>query len=393
MAIGRSFSNFKFSMQSITFCDGPAQPLGATSSTETQISATNRAFWIQPTARYHQTDNALITIAARHIGVYAVAIFEAISTHANFSNGYARPSLEIICEELNISEPTAIKYIAVLEKVKMVEKTTHTFFDKTDGLKTRNSYIVLPSGKWDFSCVIKKLLNVPKENSHELNVVKPNKKQNNKKKINQKEQTTVAPDGGEPAVVVSLNPSSVSGQELDIVEQLENEGVSREVAEELAETAGWEECARQIAWVDARNPKKNRVGLLVKSIRLKYGPPDELEQGECRPAKKTAKQNRQESKPQIHGLAEAEKSSLCTKRISSETPVNTGTSAPDTGIRTDAQRAHTLFLTLPPAEQVELLELARANVSPIWHDRVGAPESPMSLGLWELVRERYPEIL
>jgi len=60
-------------------------------------------------------------------------------------------------------------------------------------------------------------------------------------------------------------------------------------------------------------------------------------------------------------------------------------------IRHDAMRCHAVFQSLPESEQTELLEIARLNVSPVWHDRVGVPESPMSLGLWELVAERYPE--
>jgi hypothetical protein len=63
------------------------------------------------------------------------------------------------------------------------------------------------------------------------------------------------------------------------------------------------------------------------------------------------------------------------------------------GIRADALRCYELFQTLPESEQNELLKIARRDVSPIWHDRVGQPESPMSLGLWQLVAERYPEKL
>jgi hypothetical protein len=62
-------------------------------------------------------------------------------------------------------------------------------------------------------------------------------------------------------------------------------------------------------------------------------------------------------------------------------------------VRADALRCYELFQTLPESEQNELLEIARRDVSPIWHDRVGQPESPMSLGLWQLVTDRYPERL
>jgi hypothetical protein len=66
---------------------------------------------------------------------------------------------------------------------------------------------------------------------------------------------------------------------------------------------------------------------------------------------------------------------------------------PQNNIQADALRCHELFQTLPESEQAELLELARREVSPIWHDRVGQPESPMSLGLWQLVAQRYGERL
>ncbi len=66
-------------------------------------------------------------------------------------------------------------------------------------------------------------------------------------------------------------------------------------------------------------------------------------------------------------------------------------SPPD--VRLDAIRCHAVFIALDEDERNELLELAKQEVSPIWHDRLGLPESPMSLGLWQLVAERYPERL
>jgi hypothetical protein len=62
-------------------------------------------------------------------------------------------------------------------------------------------------------------------------------------------------------------------------------------------------------------------------------------------------------------------------------------------IRLDAMRCHAVFVTLPEEERNELMELAKEEVSPIWHDRIGLPESPMSLGLWQLVAERYADRL
>jgi hypothetical protein len=62
-------------------------------------------------------------------------------------------------------------------------------------------------------------------------------------------------------------------------------------------------------------------------------------------------------------------------------------------VRADAIRCHAVFIGLDATEQSELLELAKKEVTPIWHDRVGQPDSPMSLGLWQLVAQRYPERL
>ncbi len=75
----------------------------------------------------------------------------------------------------------------------------------------------------------------------------------------------------------------------------------------------------------------------------------------------------------------------------SETESKTGPEP--TGIRLDALRCHAIFTALDEAEQTELLTLAKKDVSPIWHDRIGLPESPMSLGLWQLVAQRHPEKL
>lgn len=51
-----------------------------------------------------------------------------------------------------------------------------------------------------------------------------------------------------------------------------------------------------------------------------------------------------------------------------------------------ARRMHAVFLALPEPEQALLREQARRGVEPIFWDRLEAPDSPMSLGLWELVQ-------
>lgn len=64
-------------------------------------------------------------------------------------------------------------------------------------------------------------------------------------------------------------------------------------------------------------------------------------------------------------------------------------SEPD--VRADAVRCHQIFLSLSEAEKNQLRERARSGVAPIFWDRLESPDSPISLTLWELVAQTYPE--
>lgn len=55
---------------------GAAPSLAPALSSPVVPGASKRAFWIQPTACYFQSDHALIDRAARHIGVYGNELFE-----------------------------------------------------------------------------------------------------------------------------------------------------------------------------------------------------------------------------------------------------------------------------------------------------------------------------
>ncbi len=101
------------------------------------------------------------------------------------------------------------------------------------------------------------------------------------------------------------------------------------------------------------------------------------------------------------GRVGEEKTPITPKSTKAKTtkPVrNSKTAAKDatemlTDVRTDALKCHAIFEALSEREKRELIEIAKKDVNPIWHDRLGQPESPMSLGLWELVAARYPEKL
>ncbi len=124
---------------------------------------------------------------------------------------------------------------------------------------------------------------------------------------------------------------------------------------------------------------KNRDGIEIATFTfgnvLPFKAPVEQGSAAPSPAKATVAKTKRPAATQL-SLTDsiAEKSSL-----------------PD--VRLDAIRCHAVFIALDEGERNELLELAKQEVSPIWHDRLGLPESPMSLGLWQLVAQRYPEKL
>lgn len=65
-------------------------------------------------------------------------------------------------------------------------------------------------------------------------------------------------------------------------------------------------------------------------------------------------------------------------------------SSPDTESALQwAQRLSGVYALLPEEERLPLRDLAREGVEPIFWDRLESPDSPMSLGLWELVEERH----
>jgi len=60
-------------------------------------------------------------------------------------------------------------------------------------------------------------------------------------------------------------------------------------------------------------------------------------------------------------------------------------------VRASAARCHAVFVGLPPEEQQALRERARQGVAAIFWDRLETPDSPMSLGLWDLVAQEYAD--
>ncbi|TWT61677.1 hypothetical protein [Rubinisphaera italica] len=99
----------------------------------------------------------------------------------------------------------------------------------------------------------------------------------------------------------------VASQETEAAIQLLLEaGVDRAIAFRLVEKSGPERVQRQLQWLDARNPRENRIGLLCKSIAEDWSPPPSV-----------AVKNRQKSIREREQI-EATKESQESKRVARE---------------------------------------------------------------------------
>lgn len=254
---------------------GAAPSLAPALSSPVVPGASKRAFWIQPTACYFQSDHALIDRAARHIGVYGVALYQALCRHADFATGEAFPTIEMLMQELGISEPTACKYLAVLEACAMITKRTTCWGSREQGPKSRNFYRVLPATKWDFSGLEKPLKSAPKEVVPQLKEIGSNKKHQNKK--NEKQQTAKPRPREKPVVVLPIAsdvpPSeAVAAPEETLLDCLESLGVKNTVARLLLERFDHRVIEQQIVWLPARQPR-SRAAVLVKSLQENWDAP------------------------------------------------------------------------------------------------------------------------
>lgn len=76
-------------------------------------------------------------------------------------------------------------------------------------------------------------------------------------------------------------PAAVAFEELDSFQLLRTAGFDESIARELAEGRGPDEIQKQITWLELRNPKQNRLGLLRKAIEENWtSPVTETRKGE-----------------------------------------------------------------------------------------------------------------
>ncbi len=102
----------------------------------------------------YKIDDAYLNGYAKLCGVYATAVYNSLSRHADFHTQECFPSIEKIAEQHNISKPSVIKAIKELEKWNIVsvkkEKDTKTkrqlpniylLIDKTDWVQKPQSRV------------------------------------------------------------------------------------------------------------------------------------------------------------------------------------------------------------------------------------------------------------
>lgn len=94
----------------------------------------------------YKIDDAYLNGYARLCGIYATAVYNSLSRHANFYTQESFPSIEKISEQHNISKPSVIKGIKELEKwgiVKIIKEK-----DEKTKRQLTNVYILADKTEW-----------------------------------------------------------------------------------------------------------------------------------------------------------------------------------------------------------------------------------------------------
>jgi predicted transcriptional regulator len=90
-------------------------------------------------------DDKYLNGYARVCGIYATAVYNSLSRHAQFASQEAFPSIELIAEQHNISRPSVIKGIKHLQKYGIIEIIKEKDFK---GRQKKNVYILIDKSDW-----------------------------------------------------------------------------------------------------------------------------------------------------------------------------------------------------------------------------------------------------
>lgn len=94
----------------------------------------------------YKIDDAYLNGYAKLCGVYATAVYNSLSRHADFHKQECFPSLEIIAEQHRISKPTVVKALKTLEKWGIIRITTEK--DEETKRQKPNIYLLLDKSEW-----------------------------------------------------------------------------------------------------------------------------------------------------------------------------------------------------------------------------------------------------
>lgn len=91
-------------------------------------------------------DDAYLNGYARLCGVYATAVYNSLSRHANFHNQTCFPSIEKIAEQHSISKRSVIRGIEELRKWRIIKRIKEK--DKKTKRQRHNTYFLLDKSEW-----------------------------------------------------------------------------------------------------------------------------------------------------------------------------------------------------------------------------------------------------
>lgn len=94
----------------------------------------------------YKIDDAYLNGYARLCGVYATAVYNSLSRHANFHTQECFPSMDKIAEQHSISKPSVIKGIAELVKWNIV--AVHKEKDPNTKRQMPNVYVLVDKSDW-----------------------------------------------------------------------------------------------------------------------------------------------------------------------------------------------------------------------------------------------------
>ena len=91
-------------------------------------------------------DDAYLNGYARVCGVYATAVYNSLSRHADFSTQEYWPSIDTIAHQHNIDRKTVIKAISTLEEWRIIKKIKER--DEKTKRQLNNVYTLLDKTEW-----------------------------------------------------------------------------------------------------------------------------------------------------------------------------------------------------------------------------------------------------